>query len=477
MSVEFETIRVGERIPGVYAEIETQLAARGLASGSGKLLLIGQKTSAGTATALTPVQVTDASEAQTLFGVGSMCAIMVAAALAASTAMAELWVVPLADHASGVAATGTIEVAVSSPSSGTLSLLIGGELVEVGVEEGATADEVAAGIHAAIGDMPTLPTTSGVSTDTVTLTARNKGTLGNGIDISGTFSGTGVTLTITAMASGATDPTFQSALDAVYAGGHDVLVTPYATSTPLDALVDHLDSVSDGQEMRGAVGVAAVDDTVSNVTTLTEGRNAGRLTVLACEGTATWTPRVAAAYGALIAGESDPARPLNGLELVGVRAPSMANRYSRAELTVLLANGAAPIDVSQTGDVRVVRSISTYVADGNGAPDATLLDLQTMRSLDYVRTTVRTHLALRFARKKLADISHTENTADTAQIRAEILDRLKALEAVDIVQRVDDLKSSLVVERDGADASRVNAVIPSDIVRGLHVIASQIRLT
>ena len=76
---------------------------------------------------------------------------------------------------------------------------------------------------------------------------------------------------------------------------------------------------------------------------------------------------------------------------------------------------------------------------------------------------------LRFPRSK--------NSANRRRaIRSELLNVLKQLEVLEIVQNVDANKDFLVVEEHSTDRTRANARIPADVVRGLHVLAGQIDL-
>ena len=98
-----------------------------------------------------------------------------------------------------------------------------------------------------------------------------------------------------------------------------------------------------------------------------------------------------------------------------------------------------------------------------------MLDLTTIRTLYYVRTAVRDRIRLRFPRSKLS-------SKTPAAVRGEILDVLKKLEELEIVEEVDANADGLVVERSLQDVNRLNATIPVDVVNGLHVFAGRIDL-
>jgi phage tail sheath gpL-like len=101
--------------------------------------------------------------------------------------------------------------------------------------------------------------------------------------------------------------------------------------------------------------------------------------------------------------------------------------------------------------------------------DVALLDITTIRTLDYVRKACGDRIALRFPRDKLS-------SRTPAKVRSELLDVLIKLEELEIVENVTENQAALIVERDSQDVNRLNAAIPTDIVNGLHVFAGRIDL-
>ncbi|MCD2496578.1 hypothetical protein LRN48_14720, partial [Staphylococcus aureus] len=86
---------------------------------------------------------------------------------------------------------------------------------------------------------------------------------------------------------------------------------------------------------------------------------------------------------------------------------------------------------------QIVRAISTYTRDPQGVDDVALLDITTIRTLDYVRKACRERISLRFPREKLS-----ERTPD--KVRSELLDVLYKLEELEIVEAVDANKAGLI---------------------------------
>lgn len=467
-NIAFDSIPASIRKPGKYLEFNTKLAVRTLPGNLQKTLIIGQRLAAGTVAANTPVDVFSDSDAAACFGRGSVAHLMARAAIRANPYLA-LTVLAMDDAVGSVAAFCTVTVTGPATGGGVLTLLVGDQRTDIAIASGDTATAIAAALNAQIANQPDLPVTATVLAGVVTLAAKNKGALGNGINVGARATATGVTVVATAMAAGATDPTIATALAVVFAAGHNIIISAWNDQTNLTALRTHLDNVSGPLEQRGAVGVFGHAGTLANMTTLCGQVNSGRITGALVPSAFENSYEVAAAYGAVIASEEDPARPLNTLPLTGILANPLANRLSRTEQENALYNGATPTEVGPGEKVQIVRAITTCTLDPQGIPDISLLDLTTIRTLDYVRKAVRERISLRFPREKLSG-----RTA--AKVRSEILDVLYKLEELEIVENVTANLDGVIVERDLQDPNRLDAKIPADVVNGLHVFAGRIDL-
>lgn len=467
-NISFDTIPSSIRKPGKYIEFNTKLAVRTLPGNLQKTRIIAQKTAAGTATANVPVNVFSDAEAQVLFGVGSQAHLMVRAALKANPYL-QLGVLPVDDAGAGVAATKTVTITGPATSAGVFSLLIGNAAVEIALAAGDAQNAIATALNAQLAKQPDLPFTAGVATNVVTLTARNKGTQANNIAVSATVTATGVGATVANGVTGATDPTLATPLAAIFASGDNVLISAWNDSTSLTALRTHLDAVSGALEQRGAVLAFGWSGSLATGTSLAGTINSGRQSGGLLPGTISPAYELAAAYGAVIASEEDPARPLNTLPLVGIAPPPLASRLTRTEQENALNNGMSPLEVGPGERVQIVRAITTYTLDPQSIPDVALLDLTTIRTLDYVRKAVRERISLRFPREKLS-------SRTAFKVRSEILDVLYKLEELEIVEEVEANKDGVIVEKDLQDNNRLDAKIPTDVVNGLHVFAARIDL-
>lgn len=478
MSID-ATIPIPTYKPGFYFGFNTTLASRALATNDQKLVILAQRTTLPTAAErLTPVDVFSDEEAAVYFGRGSQAHRMAKAAIYANGYL-QLAIVGLEDAAEGVAATGSLALSGTATGTGQARLSVCGITVAAAVASGDSAEVVMTALANAINTRQELPVSASVedipaeggSKSTgkqITLIARNKGTVGNQVGLTATVNATGLTATLKAMSSGQGDPELDDALAAIFSAGHTLVISPYSDTASLRTLSTHLDKVSGPLEQRGAVGVTGWNGTLSTGTTLTTAVNAARITMGWYNGSALPNGELAAVYAAIMASESDPARPLNTLTLPGLDITGQDKWPGRTEQENALSNGLTPFEVSGS-TVQIVRAVSTYVKNAMGVTDRSLMDITIIRSLDYVRLACRTRMTQRFPREKLTDTR-------LARIRSELLDVLYALETLEIVENVDALKDQLIVTRNLQDDTRADATIPASIVRGMHVFAGTIYL-
>ncbi|EOZ4638853.1 phage tail sheath subtilisin-like domain-containing protein [Enterobacter cloacae] len=467
--IAFDTIPGSTRKPGVYMEFNTRLAVNTLPGNPQRVLVIGPMLSSGLATPLTPVSIFSDKEAEVYFGAGSLAAAMAKAAIDANSYL-QLDVVGIADPGgAGVAAGGSLAITGPATKAGTLSVWIAGEQVAVNVAVGDTPGVLIPALVAAMSKKTGLLVNGAYDTENELLTfaALSKGEWGNGITLSATTTATGLTLTVTPMAGGEMDPDIQPALDAVFAAGHNIIICPFSSDAALAALSEHLTSTGHAMEQRGAVGCAGWTGSLGTGVTLATNVNDGRISIPWYRGSVRLPAILAAAYGAVMAGVEDPARPLNTLPLNGMDVVAMNQREGRNEQENALHNGLTPIEVGPGNTVQIVRAVSTYTVNPQGVEDVSLLDITSIRTLDYTRKACRERISLRFPNEK-----NTARIRD--KVKSELYDVLLRLEAAEILENVPANRDRLIVQQSGTDVNRVDAVIPADVVNGLHVFAGRI---
>jgi phage tail sheath gpL-like len=487
VTISFNSIPSSLRVPFVAAEFDNSRAQQGPALLPYRVLLVGQKTSGGSATANTTVKVTSADQVLTYAGRGSMLHRM-AMAYFANNKSTETWVGVLADNGAGVAASGSLTVTGPATASGTLSLYIGGTLVSVAVASGDAQNAIASAINAAINANADLPVTSSVGTNVVTVTAKNKGTYGNDIDMrlnymDGEKTPAGVSVAIVAMASGATNPVLTSLISALGDAWFHIWVHPYTDSTSLTAIETELLSRAGPMRMIDGVAITSAAGTQGTLSTLGTGRNSPYSGIVGQPGKNPITPPIefAAAVGAVTAyyAPIDPARPLQTLPLSFVKPPADGDLFTFTERNLNLYSGVATTKVATGGVVQIERMITTYETNAAGASDTSYLDLSTILTLMYLRYSFRNRIAARYPRHKLAN-DGTRIGAGQAVItpklgKAEAILWFREMEELGLVENFDQFKTDLVVERNATDPNRLDFLLPPDVMNQFIVGAVKLQ--
>ncbi|AMA02458.1 bacteriophage Mu tail sheath family protein [Enterobacter hormaechei] len=466
-NISFDTIGTNRK-PGQYFEFNTRLAVRTLPGNTQKVLMIAPMLASGSSAPLVIQSVFSDEEAATYFGRGSLAHLMATAAIGAYPYL-QLQIVGVSDAATATAATGKVTVTGTASSSGKLSVSINGTRIDVGISAADTAETIAAALTELITQKDGLPVTATANAGEVTLTCRHKGAVGNDIIVSSGVTAAGITAAATTLAGGNVDPDITPALAAAFSAGHNIVVCPFSTQEAMTALRNHLTNVSNAMEQRGAIGVGGWRKSLSTGIALAASLNDGRITLGWHSGSVKTPAQIAAAYAAVIASEEDPARPLNTLAMSTLDVTAVESQPGRTEQENALRNGLTPFEIGPGDKVQIVRAISTYTKNAQGVDDVALLDITTIRTLDYVRKACRERIALRFPRDKLS-------SRTPPKVRSELLDVLYKLEELEIVEEVDANKDGLIVERDLQDANQLNGRIPADVVNGLHVFAGRIDL-
>ena len=491
MSVSFNTIPSGIRVPLFYAEMDNSAAATPTTQTAS--LLIGQMLEGGKAVAGTPVYVSTPAMAKELFGRGSMIARMVEAYRKVDS-FGQLVVIPVADG-SGTAATGKVTCTGTAAEAGTISLYIGSDRVQVAVTEKMTAENAAKAIADAIALNKDLPVTAQASTGAVTLTAKNKGTLGNDIilavNLRGAINGEkdvmGLGVEIEKMSKGATDPDLSVAIDAMGDEQYDFIGMPYCEAATLDKLAEKMNDTSGRwspfQMIFGHVYSAKRGD-VNTLTTFGKNRNCQHETVVGIEPSLpTHTAEVLAAYVARTAVfiSADPARPTQTGVLTGVMASPAGSRFVQNERQTLLENGIATLTTT-VGSVMIERAITTYQKNAFGDADASYLDSETLHTSAYVIRQMKSIITSKYGRHKLANdgtrFGAGQAIVTPSVIRGELIALYRRLELEGIVENADLFKKYLIVERNINNPNRLDVLFPPDYVNQLRIFAvlNQFRL-
>lgn len=240
MSIGFSLTPSSAAASAVFVEQENVRRGVGAALPH-KVLLVGQYNTGNTPTDDVAQQLLDVADAQTRYGRGSMLALMAARAFASGAVGYDVYALPVADSGTAVKATGTVVVSGTASAAGSIALMIAGVKVTAAIASGDTATAAGDAIAAAVGANLDLPVTAANVTGTVTLTARNGGTVGNQIKMSsnpdaGDVVPAGLTVTVAAaLTNGANDPTLTSAFADLGSTWYTEAVCPYLGDTQVSA--------------------------------------------------------------------------------------------------------------------------------------------------------------------------------------------------------------------------------------------------
>jgi phage tail sheath gpL-like len=473
MSVAFDQIPLQIYTPGVFVEFDPSRAVKGVSIQPHDVLIIGQKTSSGSATSNAVNACDSVDEAKILAGEGSQAARMVAAYKAADP-LTQVYLICVPDNGSGVAATGNIVWTGTATETGELALYVGGVRVSVAVTKGDTAATVETAAVAAFALVRDLPVT--VAADAASgldFTARCKGTQGNGIIIGhsmlpGERAPAGIVPVVTLMASGATDPDYTAAVTAMADDQYHTVVAGLALATPVGLLTTELESRWGPMRANEGQLFVAKEDTRANLTTLGNTFNSWTMTLLGVEVSALLAPaaEIAASVAGLSAKQTqvDPSRALTGLVLPGMYGARRGSRWTRAERDILLSDGVSTLTVSADGRLHVDRLVTSYQTNAQSFPDTALQDLSTVRLLAALRYSARNRIGTKFARFKLADdgtpIPPGQPICTPSTVRAELIALFQDWMQLGWVEGLEQYKTELYVERDGSDPNRLNAILP-----------------
>ena len=234
---------------------------------------------------------------------------------------------------------------------------------------------------------------------------------------------------------------YQAAFDTL--GGLEnisVMLCDSTTLTVQQALRDSVLSASAARRERIAVVGAAAGEEVSALVERAKGLNCERMVLVAPgsvdgEDAAQDGLSAAAAVAGAIAAQSDPAIPLGGAELLGLKG--LSQQYSDNDIDLLVRGGVTPVE-RVAGVVSVVRGVTSRTKTGEAA-DATWRELGTILIVDDVVPAVRASLRSRFHRAK-----NTEQSRGA--IRSQVILELENKVAREIITGYDGVTVSALVD-------------------------------
>jgi phage tail sheath gpL-like len=404
-----------------------------------KVLFVGQKTSAGSATpgALYANILNDQSW-NGLFGENSMLAAMLRSARALNQ-VTEFDAIPLADDGGASPALGTVLFTGPASDNGTITVNIGSSVNHsyiLNITDTETATAIGAALTAAITADLTCPVTAVNTTGSVALTAVNYGLEGNTISIEILGSVPGVGVTLTAMTGGATNPDLTTLFDVITNTRYQTIVFPNTYSSTV--LIDYLDGLFnvDNAIMDG-VGIQSDTDTYSNILSTVTALNSQSYVLLANNsivGNALYSGSSLLELGYVISSEFAALRSLRltaGANISGIVTASVSsadtiggpaiaslpyfntpfanlpligngNEFSQVEIDSLNSEGASILsnNLSLTSII-AGNIVTTYKFDSASNPDVSFKYLEYVDTISNIREYYFNNLKARFSQCRL----------------------------------------------------------------------------
>jgi phage tail sheath gpL-like len=261
--------------------------SRAILSDPQRILVVGQKVASGSATSGALVEnIANGGAEDALFGANSRIAGTVRAVKSVNQET-QVDAISLDDNGAGVAATGTIAFSgTNATEAGTYVVNIGSRKnhsYSIAVAVNDTPTVIGDALEAAILADTDVPVTAVNTTGSVALTADNKGTMGNniGLEVQGTIAG--ITVAVTAMSSGATDPVLTNLFDVVGEQRYQTIVFPseygfdFVTDDFLDNRFNVDNNILSGQAFCGKT------DTLANLKSSANSENSPSLVIIGNE--------------------------------------------------------------------------------------------------------------------------------------------------------------------------------------------------
>lgn len=496
-------LSANDPVPGAYLEVNF---AQGEASGSGspiEVLLVGNKTSAGSATVDTVVygpdsivQLQTETDAINLFGAGSELHRMFRRFVKVNrdTTLRAIAVT----ESAGAQATGTFRFVGTATAAGSARLYLDEEYAEVSIDNLDISSDIATDMATEINKKTHWPVTAAATATGVwgfvTLTAKQRGTRGNDQrympQISPSIGMSVPTATDLAMAGGTTADNSTSALSTINPQRYYYIVSAANDATQLGALVTQIGTQASPTTGIRQRAVAGSTDTISNTNTLATGRNSARAEIVWSE-KSPWTPaELAADHAAKVTLFETPPNPRTNFAGFGNDAQTQPYQLvprprldsaipSRTNIKSALNNGVSPIGVNPNGSTYLVNRITTRSLNGSNN-DYRIRDAHKVTICDFFGDDLLAKAALNFAGKRIADDPPDGGRAPgplvvTPRIfKGAIFGLIDVYDLNDLLQDVSVIKAGTEVSRSTANASRLSARIPLRPIDNCYQIALQL---
>lgn len=473
------------------------------------VVMLGNKTSAGSATAAVVSEVFGPEDANVQAGARSELAHMARAWFKVAP-RGRVKICPVAEGDTPVAATAVVLFGTTAAANGVIRTRINGRVLpEVGITTGDTASVIAAAWNTMLGLYTDLPCTAAVSTATVTLTAAQAGPRGNDLRIvveivPAGATGVATVVTLNGVAPlakvdgyfgagsgtpGSVADSYAAALAAVNLDDVDFIVAACNDDTNRGLVSAHVTAASAIAEGRRRVAVVgSIESTLATVQADAVAHNNALVTLVHLKGAHNTTGEMAAAYAAArIYGDGRlkgivqyTAANQNGLSLApAIYACDVTQRLTKTQKAALLADGVTPLEASamNPGYAQVSRPATTRTVAASGAKSYAVIDPSKVTVAFELARRIEVFAAEAYAGKNLApnptDPDNTPSSPDVTwpdAIREDILAILRIMEDEAKLVNVNAHAADVAVTVSGTDNTVAVASVPFAVIAHLHSV-------
>lgn len=456
-----------------------------------RVLLLAHTTDDGTLADNVPTFPASIKEARELCGSGAMLFDMYRHAVLSGAS--DVWIMSVAE--TGVAETRTIQITDVPATGGVGKIRIAGELLTVEIGAGDTASTVASAMAALINgyyDLLTdaeLPFTATAATDTVTLTARHKGSIFNAVDVyvpadsDNSFSGN---TTIAVGVTGSGVPNMSAALGGIDEDPFDWIISPFSDATNMGRYKALLSDLSGrwawNRQNYGHIFTVKVGST-ADITTHGAAYDTRHLTTVpmfsdAGNETPPWawvTGMICRTTNWLSDGVTGGvSRNQTGLVCETLRAPRVRSTWPNySTRDTFLKIGISSWKVDSAGRV-VIDKIITHHQTEKGAPDVVFRDIQSIAQTIYALRKFRARLAFEHGQKIAADDNPGDllSISTTRDVDATMIHTHAELVRGGVLENTTRFAQLSRVERNDGNANRYDIHAPIDRANPLDIIAA-----
>lgn len=428
-----------------------------------RVLIVGQQTGSVYTSGQLVENIENANVEITNVGLGSQIGAMMAGYKAINQETA-LDIIPLDDNGSAVDATGTVAFSGTATEDGTFIVYAGSRTnnkYTIAVTSGDSATAIGDALEAAVTADTVAVVAASNTTGTVTMTANNGGTYGNGIGLESQGIVAGITVTVTGMASGATDPVLTGLFDVVGQTRYQTVIFPgNFDESVLTGFLDPRFNASN--QILDGVGVISKTDTLGNLNTFLGTLNSQSLIVQVNEivsdtlykGSALFEldDVIAAEFGAirslrltdganisqfviatnldLIGGTQAASLPYFNTPFFNLPIIDTGKGFTQTEIDSLNDSGGFVLGNNTTRTNIIADEVfTTYKTDVAGNPDLTYQFLNSVDTFSNIAEFFFNNLRADYAQFRLTDgeVTSGYNIANEGTIRSSFIDYYQTL--------------------------------------------------